>query len=138
MRIVYLLHRFPALTDTFIKREIRSLQQAGTDVQVLSVWKPKPKETTPAALENWSREVTFLLPQPLISMLRALLHVVLLSPRRFMAALRLALATSRPGLRGMIYQMFYLGEAILAAEALRNRHIDHIHNHFGDHSGIVT
>ena len=32
-RIAYLLHHFPRTTDTFIKREIRSLQKLGTEVQ---------------------------------------------------------------------------------------------------------
>jgi glycosyltransferase involved in cell wall biosynthesis len=34
--------------------------------------------------------------------------------------------------------MFYLAEAMLAAEILRTGEIGHVHNHFGDHSGIVT
>ena len=39
-RIVYLLHRFPGITDTFIQREIRSLRKAGTNLEIISVWKP--------------------------------------------------------------------------------------------------
>ena len=46
-RVTYLLHNFPGITDTFIKREIRSLQKAGTAVNVISVWKPKEAQTTP-------------------------------------------------------------------------------------------
>jgi len=126
------------IADTFIKREIRSLQNAGTEVHVISVWKPNLKETTADLLEDWSHDVSFLLPGSVLSILRALFSVVFLSPRRFAAALRLALATSRPGIRGMIYQLFYLGEAMLASEVLRKRCFDHIHNHFGDHGGIIT
>lgn len=138
MKILYLLHRFPVLTDTFIRREIRSLQTAGTEIEVISVWTPNGKETTSDLLRDWSHDVSFLLPQPVTSMLCALLKVVFSSPKRFVAALRLGFATSRPGLRGMIYQIFYVGEAILAADAINKRNVDHIHNHFGDHSGIVT
>ena len=138
MKIVYLLHRFPMLTDTFIRREIRSLQKTGTEVEVISVWTPNGKETTSDLLRDWSHDVSFLLPQSVPSMLCALLKVVFSSPKRFVAALRLSFATSRPGFRGMIYQIFYVGEAILAAEVIKKRNVDHIHNHFGDHSGIVT
>lgn len=138
MRIAYLLHRFPAKTDTFIKREIRSLQKAGTDVQIISVWKPHGTETTREMLEEWSGNVSFLLPQSALSILRALFAIAFLSPRRFAAAVRLALATSRLGVRGLIYQMFYLAEAMLAAALLRKHTVHHIHNHFGDHSGVVT
>ena len=138
MKVIYLLHRFPMITDTFIKREIRSLQKAGTEVHVISIWKPNLKETTSDSLEDWSHDVSFLLPRSVFSILGALFSVVFLSPRRFVTALRLALATSRPGIYGMIYQIFYLGEAMLAAEVLGKRQADHIHNHFGDQSGIVT
>lgn len=62
-KIAYLLHRFPATTDTFIKREIRSLQKAGTEVQVISVWKPLPHETTPDILSEWSKDTHFILPR---------------------------------------------------------------------------
>src|SRR5262245_27990669 len=82
MRIAYLLHRFPVNTDTFIKREIRSLQKAGTDVQIISVWKPRGTDTARELLEEWSDNVSFLLPQPALSILRALFVVALLSPRR--------------------------------------------------------
>lgn len=138
MKVVYLLHRFPLLTDTFIRREIRNLQTIGTEIEVISVWRPNGKETTSDLLGDWSRDVTFLLPRSIASILCSCLRVAFSSPRRFVAALRLGFATSRPGFRGMIYQLFYVGEAVLAAEAIKQRNVDHIHNHFGDHSGIVT
>jgi glycosyltransferase involved in cell wall biosynthesis len=138
MKIVYLLHRFPVLTDTFIRREIRGIQTTGTEVEVISVWTPNGKETTSDLLQDWSRDVRFLFPQSILSILLAVLKVMFSSPKRFVAALRLGFATSRPGLRGMIYQIFYIGEAILAANAINKSNVDHIHNHFGDHSGIVT
>src|SRR5215467_4504388 len=125
MNIAYLLHRFPVLTDTFIRREIRCLQRAGTKIQIISVWKPSSTETTPEILEDWSEDVCFLLPRSLLSLLRALFTAVLLSPGRFLAAAQLAVATARPGVRGAIYQIFYFAEAMLAAEILRKRSINH-------------
>jgi glycosyltransferase involved in cell wall biosynthesis len=40
--------------------------------------------------------------------------------------------------KGAIYQLIYLAEALLTAGRLRRLEVDHIHNHFGDHSGLVT
>jgi colanic acid/amylovoran biosynthesis glycosyltransferase len=137
-RIAYLLHRFPAITDTFIKREIRSLQTAGTDVLVISVWKPNERETTPEVLSQWAADTQFLLPRSALSILRTVFTVALHSPRRFFVTLNLALSTSRPGVRGIAYQLFYFIEAILAAEALRQNAVHHVHNHIGDQSGTVT
>jgi len=137
-RIAYLLHRFPAITDTFIKREIRSLQIAGTSVLVISVWKPNERETTPDILSQWAADTRFILPRPALSILRTVFAAALRSPRRFFLTFRLALSTSRPGVRGLAYQFFYFLEAILAADELRKNTIDHVHNHIGDQSGTVT
>jgi colanic acid/amylovoran biosynthesis glycosyltransferase len=104
-RIAYLLHRFPAITDTFIKREIRSLQAAGTSVLVISVWKPKDTETTPVIMSEWAADTRFILPRSAASILYTLCSVSLRSPRHFLTALRLALTTSRPGVRGIAYQL---------------------------------
>jgi glycosyltransferase involved in cell wall biosynthesis len=137
-RIAYLLHRFPAITDTFIKREIRSLQFAGTDVIVISVWKPNERETTPDILSQWAADTHFLLPRSALSILRTVFIVAVRSPRRFFVTLRLAFSTSRPGARGVTYQFFYFLEAILAAEELQKNAVTHVHNHIGDQSGMVT
>ena len=137
-RICYLLHRFPRVTDTFIRREIISLRKAGTEVRVVSVWKPRKPETTDELLQEWSDDVGFLLPRSIFSIFGIALTLVVRSPGRFMAAFRLALATSRPGIRGLTYQMFYFVEAMLAAKVLQQWDINHVHNHFGDHSGITT
>ena len=137
-RIAYLLHRFPGTTDTFIKREIRCLQKLGTDVQVISIWKPKETESTLEILSEWADDTQFALPRSVISIACITLMSVMRSPIRFLATARLAFSTSRPGVRGLVYQSFYFAEAILAADLLRRNAIVHAHNHIGDHSGMVT
>jgi hypothetical protein len=59
-------------------------------------------------------------------------------PGRYLRALRLALTTGRPGLKGLVWQVFYFVEAsVLARHLLQNR-IDHLHNHFADSSANVA
>ena len=137
-KIAYLLHRFPEITDTFIKREIRSLQRSGTSVDVIAVWKPGVSETTPEIMEQWAAETHFILPRSLPSIVRVLFVSLVRSPIRIARTLRLALSTSRPGLRGFVYQFIYFLEAVLAADIIERKAIDHIHNHIGDQSGTVT
>ena len=137
-RIAYLLHRFPSTTDTFIKREIRGLQGLGTDVRVISIWKPNTLESTSNILAEWSRDTEFVLPRSPLSIVQIVVLFAMRSPVRLLAAARLALSTSRPGTRGLLYQSFYFVEAILAADFLRRNAISHVHNHIGDHSGTVT
>jgi len=137
-RIAYLLHRFPGITDTFIKREICSLQEAGTDVQVISVWEPGEFETTPEILSEWLEDTHFVLPRSALSILKCLFGWMFRSPGRWLGTLNLAFSTSRPGLRGFVYQMYYFVEAMLAADILRQNSVNHVHNHIGDQSGTVT
>ncbi|SRR6266851_173341 len=132
--VTYLLHRFPRVTDTFIMREIESLGRAGTEVRIISVWKPLEHEL----LAEWVPRVIFLLPDSIRSVVIALCAESFGNPKRFLLALRTALQTSPPGLRGFAYQMFYLAEALLAASHIRANRTSHLHNHFGDRSGTVT
>jgi glycosyltransferase involved in cell wall biosynthesis len=137
-RITYLLHHFPALTDTFIRREIRSLQKTGTTVDVISVWEPDNAQTTSEIRAEWAGVTDFLLPRSILSIVVITLISFIRRPGRFLATLRLAWTTSRPGMRGLTYQLFYFCEAVLAAHILGKRKADHVHNHIGDQSGMVT
>jgi colanic acid/amylovoran biosynthesis glycosyltransferase len=137
-RVAYLLHNFPGLTDTFIKREIRSLQRSGTQVNVISVWKPQQSQTTPEILSDWASETDFLLPRSYWSVLTTMFMSLIRTPNRFCGTLYLAFLTSRPGVHGLLFQFFYFCEAVLAADILRTRRVEHLHNHIGDQSGTVT
>jgi colanic acid/amylovoran biosynthesis glycosyltransferase len=137
-KIGYVLHRFPRITDTFIKREIRSLQKSGTDVYVISVWKPGGLETTSEIMKEWVVDTHFLLPISRFLIARRLFISLVRFPIRFFGTLRLALSTSRPGFRGFAYQLVYFVEAVLAADVIKRKGIDHLHNHIGDQSGTVT
>lgn len=137
-KIGYLLHRFPRVTDTFIMREIRALRRAGTNIQIVSIWKPYATETNSEVSEEWFKQTSFLLPRSVFSVVKDLCGCIVSSPVRFAGAMQLAWITADPGLRGLLYQAFYLTEAALAAEELKRNEVAHIHNHFGDHSGIIT
>jgi len=136
--VAYLLHRFPRITDTFIMREIRALQNGGMDIKVISIWKPAPRETNAKVMDEWGHRTCFLLPRSILSVARTLCVIIIRSPTRFVSTVCLAFATARPGFQGIMRQGFYLAEAMLAAEVLQKRNVAHVHNHFGDHSGIVT
>ena len=137
-RIAYLLHRFPRMTDTFIRREIRSLQAAGMNVQVISVWQPSSSEVSDRLRAEWCSETSFLLPRSIFSIALSVIRAMVRSPGRFAGAAYLAWRTSRPGIKGRLYQKIYFIEAVLAADVLRRNGIGHVHNHIGDQSGTVT
>jgi glycosyltransferase involved in cell wall biosynthesis len=102
------------------------------------VWTPSDRETTAELLVKWGPDTQFLLPASSTSILKTALAWIFRSPRRLFLTVRLALSTAKPGFRGLAYQVFYLVEAMLAAEILRKGAFHHVHNHIGDQSGTVT
>jgi glycosyltransferase involved in cell wall biosynthesis len=137
-RIAYLLHNFPGKTDTFIKREIRSLEKLGAEITVVSVWRPKNSQTTPEILTEWANSTCFLLPKSVPAIGVAILSTLLRNPFLFFKTFIFALCTSKSGFKGTLYQIFYFAEAVLACDVIRSKKISHIHNHIGDQSGTVT
>jgi glycosyltransferase involved in cell wall biosynthesis len=89
-------------------------------------------------MSDWSDDTHFALPRSSVLVIGIFLAALVRSPRRFCSAGRLALRTSRPGIHGLAYQLFYFIEAVLVAEILRRNDVDHVHNHIGDQSGTVT
>ena len=100
--------------------------------------KPNEHETTPSILAQWAPDTYFILPKSSLSILRTTFTVLWWSRCQFFATLYLALLTSRPGILGLAYQLFYFLEAVLAAQELRQSKARHVHNHIGDQSGTVT
>lgn len=137
-RIGYLLHRFPGNTDTFIKREILALRDAGLPVRVISVWQPKPHETTPANMEQWRDSTDMILPGSKLSLVSGVLSEAVSRPGTFLRAMHLAWKTARPGVKGLAMQGAYFVEAVAAARIARRHGMTHLHNHIGDQSGTVT
>jgi colanic acid/amylovoran biosynthesis glycosyltransferase len=138
IRIAYLLQRFPGHTDTFIRREIKALQMAGTHVQVISVWTPKPNETSKIIMDEWRGSTSFLIPVSPVKALAVITKMFLASPGRFLKSAHLAWKTAKPGVKGFLMQCAYFAEAILAADVARRAQITHLHNHIGDQSGTAT
>ncbi len=132
--VAYLTGQFPRVTDTWIRREMAGLAQRGMTIHPFSIRRPDPE----TAIEN-DLDTTYLLelaksPKLLSSFLRTTAD----RPHRLLAAARLAWQTRRPGIKGALYQLFYLVEAILLADQLLRRDVDHLHNHLADSSCTVA
>jgi glycosyltransferase involved in cell wall biosynthesis len=138
-RVAYLTGNYPAVSHTFILREIAMLRRLGFTVAACSI-----RQTPPAQLlgpeERAEAEQTFNVlnaarrPATLVAAQGAALR----RPGRYLRALRLALTTGRPGLKGLLWQLFYFAEATVLARHLLQNRIDHLHNHFADSSANVA
>jgi glycosyltransferase involved in cell wall biosynthesis len=73
-----------------------------------------------------------------LGLLAAHARFALRAPGRYARTFALALRTAPPGLRGLLWQIFYFLEAGVLAERLRTLRARRLHNHFGDSSCTVA
>lgn len=129
--IAYLTGEYPRATDTFIQREIAALRVQGIAVETCSIRKTgKEHHVGAEQIEEFKRTfyVIAAAKSPL-RLIRCHLKAMTHAPGRYFAALGLALATRPPGLKGLLYQLFYFAEAAVLADHLKSRNVRHLHNH---------
>jgi len=137
--LAYLTSVYPAVSHTFIQREIAALRELGFSVETCSMRRPEPDHLTGPEEKEAANSTYYIIESarnPLL-LLRATLSS-LARPGRFGKTLALAWSTAQPGARGMLKQLFYFGEAVILAYHLRRETIDHLHNHFADPSANVA
>ncbi len=138
MRIAYLTGEYPRATDTFIQREVAGLRAHGVEVHTFSV-RPTGAEHIVGPEQQAERDrTTTLLPPHLPRLLKAHFSLLLSSPRCYAQGLKLAWVGRSPGLKALLYQLFYFIEAGTLAHALQQRKIQHLHNHLADSSCTVA
>lgn len=138
-RIAYLTSLYPAVSHTFIQREIAALRQTGVEVDTVSIRKPAAAHLT-GEEEQSAAASTFYIVQSAKNP-ATLLHAGASAVCNLPALLRtvcLAWRTAPPGLNGMVKQMAYLAEAVVLSRHLKQRQVTHLHNHFADPSANVA
>ncbi len=139
-RIAYLTGEYPAVSHTFILREVEALRALGFDLRTCSIRRTNASTHHRGAAERTAGETTFYVlaaAQNPWKFLRAQVEA-LSRPGRWFSAVRLAWRTRPPGLKALLYQFFYLAEAAVLARQLRQENVDHLHNHFADSSCSVA
>jgi glycosyltransferase involved in cell wall biosynthesis len=138
-RVAYLTGEYPAVSHTFILREVLALRQLGVEVKTASVRRTGPEHHRGEAEKEAARTTFYLLaaarsPATLLgAQIAALSH-----PKRYFATLARAWALRAPGLRAALYQLFYFVEATILARWLKANGIGHLHNHFAGPSASVS
>lgn len=138
-RLAYLTSVYPAVSHTFIQREIAALRDLGFRVVTCSMRQPGPDHLTGPEEQDAAASTFYIIRSgrnPL-ALLRAAL-AALGAPGRLARTLALAWRTAPPGVKGGIKQFFYLGEAALLSRHLAAARIDHLHAHFADPGANVA
>lgn len=131
LRLAYITTHYPALSHTFILREVAALRQLGADVHTISVRRTSGDHLLSRENRDAAQSTYAVLPARARDLLAAHLSALLGHPRAYLATLRFALGLARPGLRGRVWQVFYFAEAIIVWRRCLRWQVPHIHAHHG-------
>ncbi|MFQ6334976.1 glycosyltransferase family 4 protein [Methylophilus sp. 3sh_L] len=138
MRIAYFTSSYPRATDTFIQREVIGLRASGVEVLTCALRQPEGANNVSPLILNERKQTTYFLPASPVKLIKLNFKYFVSATSSYFKTLHLAFKTRRPGVKGSLYQLFYFQEALLLANYLQQNNVQHVHNHFGDSSGMVT
>lgn len=138
--IAYLTGDYPKVSHTFILREVQAVRAAGVPVITCSIRQP-PASEFKGQEEQRARAETFYVIAAAKNPARLFAahgRAILRSPATWVRTLALAVRMRSPGLKALIWQLFYFLEAAVLADHLRRNNVRHLHNHFGNSSCSVA
>ena len=136
MRIAYLCNRYPAVSHSFVRREIAGVEAAGHVVDRFTV--RAPAGLVDAGDRAEAERTTAILAAGAGGLLAALLAALLRDPRRFASATRLAVRGAGWSPAALVRHFAYLGEAAWLVRRFRAHPVDHLHAHFGTNPATVA
>lgn len=139
VHLAYLTGEYPKVSHTFILREVEALRAQSVPILTCSIRRTPSGQHKGLAEKNSASNTFYVLaaarnPFTLLAAQRA----ALANPRRYFQALILAFKTRSPGLRALLWQMFYFVEACILAHKLKQENVTHLHNHFAGASATVA
>jgi len=136
VRIAYLCNRYPAVSHSFVRREIAGVEAAGHAVDRYTV--RTPGTLVDAGDQAEQGRTTAILAAGATGLGRAALTVLVRHPGRFAGALRVALASAGWSPKALVRACAYLAEAAWLVERFRSHPVDHLHAHFGTNPAMVA
>lgn len=138
MHIAYLVNQYPKVSHSFIRREIRALENIeGMTIKRFSI-RETPINSLVDQQDILEHGQTCIILSNLVGLFTAVGRSSVSSPRTFLKATRTALLLGRKNKRGVLRHFAYLAEACLLKELLQKENIEHVHAHFGTNSATVA
>lgn len=137
-RLAYLVSQYPAISHTFILREVLGLRARGFAIRVASVNPPdRPPEKLTAEERQEADASWYLKPQGAVGALKALCLTALRRPSALAAGLWFALRLGGTDVKKLGYQLAYWVEAVMLGDWMRRAGLSHLHVHFATPAAMV-
>lgn len=137
MRLAYLCNRYPAVSHSFVRREIEGVEHAGHEVFRFTI-RPASSDLKDEADIREARMTECVLGQGFLPLLLRAFATLLARPARSASALAAAWRISAPGWKAKARHLAYLAEAAWLSHRFKRLHIDHVHAHFGTNPAAVA
>ena len=137
MKIAYLVHFYPKVSHSFVRREIAALEAMGIEVQRFSVRSCARELVDTADIAELKKTKT-ILDTSKAKLLWNLLTIAVSRPVRFAKAMKLTCKTGWGSDRGLLRNLMYLIEACSLVKWFQNTGISHLHAHFGINPAAVA
>ncbi len=137
MRVCYFVSEYPAVSHTFIRREIVELERNNISVVRVSLRRNSRNLVDPDDLSE--RERTFyILDGKVAKFIVAFASALALRPLALAKAIFAALKMSRRSNRPAVIHLAYVAEALVLARLVLEQNVRHIHAHFGTNGAEVA
>jgi glycosyltransferase involved in cell wall biosynthesis len=137
LRLAYLTTKYPAVSHTFIRRELLEIESRGHSVLRLAIRSAGGAPVDPVDVQEEARTL-HCLSQPKSRLLVAVAGLLLTSPAAFVRGLGWAIRLARRSDRGLVRHLAYFVEASYLLRVLRRERIEHVHVHFGTNAAAVA
>ncbi|RLC80054.1 MAG: hypothetical protein DRJ03_10360 [Chloroflexi bacterium] len=127
--LAYITQTYPALTNTFIYREVLALERRGFDIAAFAIWKPDKQKLSPES-RLLVDTTTYVFPLRWGGLLKAHLRYLLNRPRKYLGTALFAFTRPGESLSNRKRTLGHFIEAIYLAPEMEQRGVRHIHAHF--------
>lgn len=126
MPLAYIAQKLPALTITFIYREIMALRARGIEIAAFSIWRPRRDEVSREAVDLID-STFYVFPLNAPYFLWAHLYYLFTHPLRYISALFFLWRQPGEGAKARFRSLYQFAEAVYMAREMERRQVQHIH-----------
>ncbi len=138
VRMAYLVSAYPAISHTFILREVLQLRAKGFEIHVASINAPdRPAERLTEDERAEDKLTLYVKQQGAARGLAAVLRALATRPLALVRALAFAVRLGHADVKKQLYGIFYLVEAAIIGRFMEERALTHLHVHFATPASTV-
>jgi len=137
LRVAYFTNQYPAVSHTFIRREILALEKLGLSI-VRYALRGAPQALVDPIDQSEERKTRLVLRAGAAEILRSFVTALLGQPAKLAQIFALSAKMGWHSDRGLLRHFAYAVEATVLALWCREDGVDHIHAHFGTNPAVIA